>query len=250
MARRRAGLSQRELAERIGCKQATIARWERTDRKPSFDDVDASVRACSFQLEAHVAPEDRSWWPQIAVQLELAPLERLRRLNASGHGDLVCAVEALAAADVPALVVGEVAGALHGWPLVLGGDVIEVCGPPDRTGRALESAGARPISAGTYGFVGVARVTVVKTPPGTFGFRDLARAAQPVALAGGQLRLASIIDLLRIADASPDPAAARDALAYRALLDVQRARSAPRTGDARSDRERIDAWLTTQTPGA
>ena len=71
MARRRAGLTQRQLAERLDLRQATIARWERGDRGVSVDDVELVAHACGLQLDAHLLVEDRSWWPQIAMQLEL-----------------------------------------------------------------------------------------------------------------------------------------------------------------------------------
>src|SRR5580693_5220604 len=96
MARRRAGLTQRELAERIDCRQATIARWERGDRQASYEDVQAIARACELQLDAHLAPEDRSWWPQIAVQLDRTPAERVRRLTPPAAFDVVPVLTALA----------------------------------------------------------------------------------------------------------------------------------------------------------
>ena len=86
MARRRAGLTQRELAERLGCRQATIARWERGDRQISIEDLGPVARACGLQLDAHLAVEDRLWWPQIAMQLELEPIERVRRLTPDRSG--------------------------------------------------------------------------------------------------------------------------------------------------------------------
>src|SRR2546421_12785516 len=79
MARRRAGLTQRQLAERLGLRQATIARWERGDRGVSVDDVEQVAHASGLQLDAHPLVEDRSWWPQMPIALELEPLERVRR---------------------------------------------------------------------------------------------------------------------------------------------------------------------------
>jgi transcriptional regulator with XRE-family HTH domain len=60
MARRRARLTQRQLAERLGIRQATIARWERGDRSVSIDDVELVGHACGLQLDAHLLVEDRS----------------------------------------------------------------------------------------------------------------------------------------------------------------------------------------------
>jgi transcriptional regulator with XRE-family HTH domain len=230
MARRRARLTQRELAERIGCRQATIARWERGDRQATYEDVQVAVRACGLQLNAHLEREDRSWWPQIAAQLDCEPVERMRRLTLPGVGDVVPVLEALAEIAVPAIVIGEVAGALHGWPLVLGGDPVEVCA---RAGEDL---------TGT--------VLVTETPPGTAGFGDLARGAEPIEVGGGTVQVAGLLDLLRIADASPDPDARRHALAYQAVLDVQRARAEAGPVESSSDQEKIQAWLSQQTPVA
>src|SRR5579862_8500936 len=92
MARRRAGLTQRELADRLGLRQATIARWERGDRQVGFEEVEAVAGACRLHLEAHLVVEDRSWWPQIALQLELDPLDRVRRLTPPGSPDLASAL--------------------------------------------------------------------------------------------------------------------------------------------------------------
>jgi hypothetical protein len=70
----------------------------------------ACARACGLQLDAHLLVEDRSWWPQIATQLELDLLERMRRLTPPGTRDIATALSELAAAAVPGLIIGEVAG--------------------------------------------------------------------------------------------------------------------------------------------
>jgi transcriptional regulator with XRE-family HTH domain len=233
MARRRAGLTQRELAEGVGCQQATIARWERGDREPAWEDVQAVAEACGLQVDVHLVGEDRGWWGQIAVQLDLAPVERVRRLRAPGGVDMVPVLESLASSGLPAIVIGEVAGALHGWPLALGGGVVEVCAPAaaaaDQTHEAL---GAQLPGDGS--------VLVTEIPPGTGGFVDLARDAEPIGIStaprgkggrdaesesieagGGTVLVASLLDLLRIADASPAGAdGRRHAQAYGAVLDV------------------------------
>ncbi|MGH2926727.1 MAG: helix-turn-helix domain-containing protein [Solirubrobacteraceae bacterium] len=68
--------------ERLGLRQATIARWERGDRQVGIEDIEAVAEACGLQLDAHLVAHDGSWWSQIALQLELDPLERLRRPGA------------------------------------------------------------------------------------------------------------------------------------------------------------------------
>ena len=232
MSRRRAGLTQRELAERIECRQATIARWERGDRQASYEDVQDVAEACGLQLDAHLAREDLSWWPQIAMQLDCGPLDRVRRLTPPGAFDAVPVLEALADSQAPAIVIGEVAGALHGWPLVLGGDRVEVCAMGELSLGEGES------------------VLVTLLPPGTAGFGDLARDADTVEIDGAEIRVAGLRDLLRIADGSPHSDSRRQALAYRAVLDVQRARLKAGAADDRGDEEKIEAWLSRQTPVA
>ncbi|MGZ6617569.1 MAG: helix-turn-helix domain-containing protein, partial [Solirubrobacteraceae bacterium] len=178
MARRRAGLTQRELADRLGCRQATIARWERGDRQVSIEDLGPVASACGLQLDAHLAVEDRSWWPQIATALELEPIERVRRLTPIGAPDVGDALELLAAAaGSSVIVIGEVAGALHGWPLVLGAAVIEVCAGPVDIDEVRVSLGVREVVDG-YALGGGVRLIVDEMPAGTFGFGDLARGAE------------------------------------------------------------------------
>ncbi len=194
--------------------------------------------ACGLRLDAHLVPEDRSWWPQIAVQLGRTPAERVRSLTAPEVPiDPVAVLEALAGADAPAIVIGEVAGALHGWPLVLSGGPTEVCV------RGDEGAIAGELPSG-------ARLAVVAIPAGTSGYSDLARSADTIDVDGSSVRVACLLDLLRIADASPDPVARRHALAYQAVLDVQRVQGEPRPADRPTDEARIQAWLSQRTPVA
>lgn len=249
MARRRAGLTQRELAERLGCRQATIARWERGDRQVSVEDLALVASACGLQLDAHLAVEDRSWWPQIAMQLDLTPIERVRRLTPAGAPDVGDALELLAVAGPPVIVIGEVAGALHGWPLVLSAAAIELCGRPLDIGAVAVSLGAREGQDG-YALAAGVRLIVGDTPPGTFGFGDLARAAEAVTVGSSQVGVAGLLDLLRIAEASSAPAARREALAYQAVLEVERAHGDERRGDDRTTEEKIEAWVVRQTPVA
>ncbi len=247
MARRRAQLTQRELAERLGCRQATIARWERGDRLPSYEDAQSAVAACGLQLDVNLVTEDRSWWPQVAVQLGDDPVERVRRLTAPEGPDVMAVLEALAHTGAPAIVIGELAGALHGWPLVLSGTV-EVCARIHTMDVTLERLGARESTRGAYQLPAGGQLIVTDVPPGTAGFGDLARGAEEVVIGSGSVQVAGLLDLLRIADASGDPDAARRALAYRSVLDVQRIRRQKRVTEARSDEERIAAWLSRQTP--
>jgi transcriptional regulator with XRE-family HTH domain len=250
MARRRAGLTQRQLAERLGLRQATIARWERGDRGVSLDDVELVARACGLQLDAHLLPEDRSWWPQIAMQLELDPLERVRRLTRPGAPDISGALSELAGAGVLGLVIGEVAGALHGWPLVLGSPTIEMCGRVDAIGYGLRQIGARKTRSGRHMVSGGVSVVIDEAPAGTGGEADLARNRAAFETPAGALDAAGLIDLLRIADASAIRTARRDSLALQAVLDVQREQQAAGAANIRAAGDRNAEWLSQQPPVA
>jgi transcriptional regulator with XRE-family HTH domain len=250
MARRRAGLTQRQLAELLGLRQATIARWERGDRGVSVDDVELVAHACGLQLDAHLLVEDRSWWPQIAMQLELDPLERVRRLTPPGTPDTAAALSELAGSGVPGLIIGGVAGALHGWPLVLGSSTIEVSGRVDAMRYRLRQMGARETRNGRHIVSGGVSVVIDEAPAGTAGEADLARNRVAFETPAGAVDAAGLIDLLRIADASDARTARRDSLALQAVLDVQREREAAGTTDERAAGDRIAEWVSQQTPVA
>jgi transcriptional regulator with XRE-family HTH domain len=247
MARRRAGLPQRELGDRLGLRQATIARWECGERQVSLEDVEAVAAACGLHLQAHLVAEDRSWWSQIALQLDLDPLDRLRRLAPTGSPDLAEGVEAIAGASAYGVLVGEVAGALQGWPLVLSGGGMKVCSYVDDGAPVFAKLGRR-VGRHRYELPGGATLHVVDAPAGTHGFEDLRRGSDLITTPGGDVRVASVIDLLRIADASRSKTACRDALAYQAVLDVLQAQRKRRPPDDRSLPAKIDATLRGRSP--
>lgn len=78
-ARRRAGLTQRQLADRAGTTQSAVARWETGCTSPDFDTVVRLVRLCGFDLEVSLVEADSSDLAQAEQLLKLAPGERLSR---------------------------------------------------------------------------------------------------------------------------------------------------------------------------
>jgi len=78
-ARRRAGLSQAELAERAGTAQSGIARWESNTTSPSLDDVRRLIRLCGLDLEVALVPYDDSDMAQAERLIGLTPGERVMR---------------------------------------------------------------------------------------------------------------------------------------------------------------------------
>ncbi len=82
-SRRRAGLTQRQLALRLGVSQAAIAKLERPGANPTFETLAGAVWATGHRLELE-APARRGGVDEGLVrrQLELSPSERMRELEA------------------------------------------------------------------------------------------------------------------------------------------------------------------------
>lgn len=64
-ARLAAGLSQEDLARRIGCRAQTVSRYERGTYPPNFDAIDGIARACGTTADyivrgVGIAPKQRS----------------------------------------------------------------------------------------------------------------------------------------------------------------------------------------------
>src|SRR5688500_387190 len=78
-ARRRAGLTQRELAGRAGTTQSAIARIEGGATEPSYARVGSLVQACGFELVPRIARPDESDWSIASANLRLSPEARVRQ---------------------------------------------------------------------------------------------------------------------------------------------------------------------------
>jgi hypothetical protein len=81
-ARRRAGLSQAELARRAGKPTSVIGRWERNEVAPSLETLRAMIRACQLELRFAVVDADDSQDAAIEHALRLTPADRLAQLEA------------------------------------------------------------------------------------------------------------------------------------------------------------------------
>jgi transcriptional regulator with XRE-family HTH domain len=80
-ARRRAGLSQRQLADRADTTQSAIARLESGRTSPSLETVERLLRLCGFQLIVELAPYDDSDLVQAEALAELTAEQRALRLG-------------------------------------------------------------------------------------------------------------------------------------------------------------------------
>lgn len=72
-ARLRAGLTQAELAERMGRERAQVARWEIRGQEPSFENLQSAVEACGFVLRVEIAERDEE--PVLDAELSRSVLE-------------------------------------------------------------------------------------------------------------------------------------------------------------------------------
>lgn len=81
-ARRRAGLSQRQVAARSGVSQPEIARIEAGLVSPSFARIIGIIRACGFDLAFRLVPLDEDAFTLAEQNLARTPDERLESLYA------------------------------------------------------------------------------------------------------------------------------------------------------------------------
>jgi transcriptional regulator with XRE-family HTH domain len=207
-ARKRRGLSQAELAARVGTTQSAVSRLERGRSDPRFDRVVELVAACGLELrfsirEPSLPGPARS--PHLQPSLFRPLLDR----------------------EVRFVLVGEAAAALRGGSVGDGPIVPAVC--PDVARRnlqalsgALDDLSARVRTPDGTGTLPLDRspealtlrdrwplatpagdLDLVFTPPGTGGFRDLITEATTVQ-GDGRLELptASLPDVVRELEAS------------------------------------------------
>lgn len=86
-ARRRAGLTQSELAARAGTTQSAVARVESGRTSPSYDMVMRLVGLCGFTPDIHLEPDDAQHDLSLAT-----PLLRMDPQQRADHHDQVVAV--------------------------------------------------------------------------------------------------------------------------------------------------------------
>lgn len=79
-ARRRAAISQAELARRAGTTQSAIARLERGESSPSLEHITELLKACDFDLEVRLMPYDDHDFSLARENLRLTPEQRVANL--------------------------------------------------------------------------------------------------------------------------------------------------------------------------
>lgn len=205
-ARRGAGLTQAELALRVGRRQPTISAWENATQRPSFEAVLEAVCACGQELAVGLPKADDSYDALIAGQLRMTATRRITSLTTLRAIDIPQVLADLAGAGGDFVVVGRVAAAAHGWPITLGAaegrDLLVEVVPASL--RALERAVARcgwaSVAERRWRLHPAACLVAHEHPPRTSGYRDLSRGAELLQIARAPVRVASLIDLIRIAE--------------------------------------------------
>ena len=79
-ARKRAGLTQAELARRLRTHQPVVARWEAGRTEPGFETVRRSVRAAGLELGITLTTGDDHDLALIRRELRRSPAQRLSGL--------------------------------------------------------------------------------------------------------------------------------------------------------------------------
>ena len=79
-ARLRAGLSEGELAGRLGVGEGVVRAWECFEVEPSMEEVGRAARACGLDLQVSLVPYDDHDITLALRNLALMPEQRVQRL--------------------------------------------------------------------------------------------------------------------------------------------------------------------------
>lgn len=82
-ARHRAGITQKELARRLGTTQSVVARWESGRVSPSVETLSRVVRSCGLNLVISLRPADDHDLGLALESQKLTPEQRLDQLTAT-----------------------------------------------------------------------------------------------------------------------------------------------------------------------
>jgi transcriptional regulator with XRE-family HTH domain len=87
-ARIRAGLTQSELAERLGVAQPTIARLESSRSNPRLSTLERAIAATGNEIELSLRPVVRPGIDESMIRsaLKLSPAERLTQFTSAYRG--------------------------------------------------------------------------------------------------------------------------------------------------------------------
>jgi transcriptional regulator with XRE-family HTH domain len=195
-ARRRAGMTQQDLAQATGLPQPTIARIERGTVTPRTATLVTMLDAAGLRLtvEPMSHPVDReAIRSQLAMTVARRTRDALGRAAEDSQTSPIYILRRLRRFGVPFVLVGELAEAAHGSPGRIG-RTVEVCvaatdAARERTSLALADLGARANGG---------RLKVQTETAAGDGYDVLIANAVPMHVDSGILvRVAAIEDLVR-----------------------------------------------------
>ena len=222
-ARLLAGLSQSELAARIGRDRAQVARWEIGGSEPNLETVVAVIQTCGYDLPLQLVPLEHTASRALDQNAELTPERRLEQvLERDKLPDPRDVLTVLRDHFVSFVLVGSLAHVIHGADESPRSVEITPSTRQENLDR-LEAALAELRDAGR---VKADELRVVPEPEGTRGYEDLRRRARREPIGRG-LRpdVASVADCARMLAAlgrEEDLSRVRD---LRRLMELERGRS-------------------------
>jgi transcriptional regulator with XRE-family HTH domain len=245
-ARLQAGLTQAELAERIGVPASSIGRWENDTVEPGYSTLRRVLQACGFDLPPvlELFEPDEKLDALLDEARRLTPPERLANMLARPRDwplDPYALLRELEYARVSYVVIGALARIIHGSDEVTSDLDITPSLRADNLRRleeALEALHAHRVDMRPLGIAELdaeqepwvpfvcegGEIHVVARPRGTRGYDDLRRRANREALGDGlRPSVADPADLVRMLEAHEVPIRDPHVLpTMRRLLEVER----------------------------
>jgi len=227
-ARLQAGLTQAELAERLGVPASSIGRWENDTVEPGYSTLRGVLQACGFDLPPvlELYEPDQKLDARVEEARGLTPQERLARMLARPRDwplDPYALLRELEYARVSYVVIGGVARIIHGSDEVTEDLDITPSLRQDNLRRleeALEALHAHRVDMRPLGIEELdaeqepwvplvcegGEIHVVACPRGTRGYDDLRRRANREPLGEGlRPAVADPADLVRMLEAHQVP---------------------------------------------
>jgi transcriptional regulator with XRE-family HTH domain len=227
-ARLQAGLTQAELAERLGVPASSIGRWENDTVEPGYSTLRQVLQACGFDIPPvlELYEPDQKLEARIEEVRRLTPQERLAKMLARPRDwplDPYALLRELEYARVSYVVIGALARIIHGSEEVTEDLDITPSLRPDNLRRleeALEALHAHRVDMRPLGIEELdpeqepwvplvcegGELHIVARPLGTRGYDDVRRRANREALGEGlRPAVADPADLVRMLEAHDVP---------------------------------------------
>ena len=83
--RRTVGLTQQELAARLGTSQSAVSTWEREGDTPRVDTLARILKACDFEADIVLRHRDDVDQSQLAMHLAMTPTQRAAHHRSGAH---------------------------------------------------------------------------------------------------------------------------------------------------------------------